>query len=63
MQREKKTEDGKNIFFKALANRFWLASKSCLWFIKIVHGRPSIKWISLKGNDKLVKVGKMYSFL
>ena len=25
---KKKTEDGENFFFKELANRFWLASKS-----------------------------------
>ena len=39
----KKTEDGENLFFKALANRFWLTSKSYSWFNKVVHGRPSIK--------------------
>ena len=26
--RWKKTEDGKNLFFKALDNRFWLTAKS-----------------------------------
>ena len=45
MQREMcqlgKTEDGENLFFKALCNRFWLTSKSCLWFNKVVHDRPS----------------------
>ena len=25
-----KTEDYENLFFEALANRFWLTSKSCL---------------------------------
>ena len=35
---EKNTEDGKNLFFKALANRFWLTSKSYLWFNEVVHG-------------------------
>ena len=40
---EKKTEDGKDTFFKALANRFWLTSKICLWFNKTAHGKSSIK--------------------
>ena len=32
MQRDKKkTEDGKNVFFKALAENFLLKSKSSLW--------------------------------
>ena len=39
----KKTEDGENLFFKAIGNRFWLTSKSYLWFNKVVHGQPSIK--------------------
>ena len=39
----KKTENGENLFFKALANRFWLTSKSCSWFNKVVHGQSSIK--------------------
>ena len=39
----KKTEDGENLFFKALDNRFWLTSKSYSWFNKVVHGQPSIK--------------------
>ena len=34
------------LFFKALANRFWLTTKSCSWFSKVDHGRPSIKWTS-----------------
>ena len=34
----KKTEEGENLFFKALANTFWLISKSCSWFNKVVHG-------------------------
>ena len=42
----KKTEDGENLLFKALGNRFWLASKSYSWFNKEVHGQPSIKWTS-----------------
>ena len=32
-----KSEDGENTFFKALANRFWLTSKSCSLFNKVVH--------------------------
>ena len=39
----KKAEHGGNIFFKALANRFWLTSKSLSWFNKVDHGRPSAK--------------------
>ena len=27
--KKKKTEDGENLFFKALRNRFWLATTSC----------------------------------
>ena len=42
----KKAEDGENVFFKALGNRFWLISKSYSWFIKIVYGGPSTKWTS-----------------
>ena len=42
----KKTEDGENFFFKASANRFWLTSKCCSLFNKVIHGRPSIKWTS-----------------
>ena len=47
---KKKTEDGKNLFFKALAKRFWLTSKSYSWFSKVVYGRPSIKRTSSKGK-------------
>ena len=61
--RGKKTEDGENVFFKSLANRVCLTSKSCSWFNKVVHGRPSIKWTSWRGNDMLLKVDKMYSLL
>ena len=43
---KEKTEVGENVFFKALANRLWLTSKSCPWFNKVIHGRLSIKWIS-----------------
>ena len=42
----KKTEDSETLFFKALANRFWLISKSCSWFNKAVLAQPSIKWTS-----------------
>ena len=31
VERRKKTEDGKNVFFKALAKHFLLTSKSYLW--------------------------------
>ena len=41
-----KPEDGENVFFKVLVNRFWLTSKSCLWFNKVADDRPSIKWTS-----------------
>ena len=40
---KKNTEDSENLFFKALANRFWLTSKSYSWFNKFVFGRPSTK--------------------
>ena len=52
----KKSVDGENLFFKVLANRFWLTSKACSWFNKVVHGQPSLKWTSWKGNDILLKV-------
>ena len=55
----KKIEVGENLFFKLLPNRFWLISKSCLWFNKAVHGQPSIKWISRKGNDISLKIDLM----
>ena len=54
--KKKKTEDGENLFFKALRNRFWLATKSCSWFSKVVYGPVSIKCTSWKGNDMLLKV-------
>ena len=50
----KKTEDGENLFFKASANEFWITSKSCSWFNKVDHDRPSIKWPQWKGNDMLL---------
>ena len=53
--REEKNRWWKRIFFKALANRFWLTSKSCSWFNKAVHGRPSFKWTPWKVNDMLLK--------
>ena len=31
VERRKKTEDGENVFFKALATNLLLTSKSCLW--------------------------------
>ena len=43
IEKGKKTEDGENLFFKALANRFWLTSKNRPWFNKVVYGRPSVK--------------------
>ena len=52
MQREtcqlkKKIEDGENLLFKALVNRFWLIyCKSCSWFNKVVDEQPFIKWTS-----------------
>ena len=51
----KKTKDGENLFFKALANRFWLTSKSYSWFNKVVHGQPSIKRTSWKGKWYVTK--------
>ena len=38
-----KTKNGENLFFKALSDRFLLTLKSCSWFNKVVHDRPSIK--------------------
>ena len=52
----KKTEDVENLFSKVLANRFWITTKSCSWFNKVVHGQPSLKWTLWKGNDMLLKV-------
>ena len=43
---KKKTENGENLFFKALASRFWLTSKSYSWFNNVGNGRPSIKLTS-----------------
>ena len=42
-------------FFKALANRFWLRSKSCSSLNKIAHGSP-VKQTSEKVNSILLKV-------
>ena len=41
-EKKKNEEDDENVLFKALAKKF-------LW--KVVHGRPSIKWASWKGNE------------
>ena len=46
-----KAKDGEKLLFKALDNRFWLTSKSCSWFNKVVHGQPSIQ-----PSDMLQKV-------
>ena len=51
----KKSDDGENLFFKALANRFWLTSKSYSRFNKVAHGWPSIKWTSWKGKWYVTK--------
>ena len=46
-RKEKKTENGVNLFFKALANRFWLTLKNRYGSAKlVVHGRPCIKQTS-----------------
>ena len=42
----KKTQDDENLFFKPLANNFWLSLKSYSRFNKVVHGRRSIKCAS-----------------
>ena len=42
-------------FFKALANRFWLTSKSHSWFNEVGHGQASIKWTSWKGKWSVTK--------
>ena len=31
------TDDGENLLAKALANVFWLTSKSCSWLNKAIH--------------------------
>ena len=46
----KKPEDGENLVFKALANRYWLTSKNYSWFNIVVHGQPSVKQILWKGK-------------
>ena len=51
----KKTEDGENLFFKALDNRSWLKSKSYSWFKKVVDGQPSIIRTSWKGKWYVTK--------
>ena len=51
----KKAEDGDNLFFKELANRFWSTSKSYSWFNKVAHCEPSIKRTSWKGKWNVAK--------
>ena len=50
---KKKTEDGENLFFKALANRFWLTSKSST---KLFMTNLLSKGLHEKVNDMLLKV-------
>ena len=45
----KKTEDRENLFFKALANRFWLTSKS-------FHGSTKLFMADLLSNGLYEKV-------
>ena len=52
---KKKREGGKNLFFKALANTFWLTTKSYSWFNEVAHGWPSIKRTSWKGKWSVSK--------
>ena len=59
MSIQNKKEGGENLFFKTLANRFWLTSQSCSWFNKVIQGQPSIKWTSWKGNDMLLKLNQI----
>ena len=40
----KKNRMVKIYFLKLPAKRFWLTSKSCSWFNKVVYGRPPMKW-------------------
>ena len=57
---KKKRENGENIFFKALANRFSLTSKLISWVKEQEQQHrlwtPSIKWTSRKGNFMSFKV-------
>ena len=50
---KKKTEDGENLFFKALSNRFWLTSKSST---KLFMTNLLSKGLHEKVNDMLQKV-------
>ena len=50
-----KTEDGENLFSIALANRFWITSKSYSWFNNVVYGRPSVKQTSWKSTWSVTK--------
>ena len=54
VQRRKKTEDGEILFFKALANRFWLTSK-------VVHGSTKLLIANLLSNGLHEKVIICYS--
>ena len=42
---EKKTKDGENVFLKAIANNFFLTSKSCSWptFYQMDFGKKVMK--------------------
>ena len=53
---EKKTEDSENLFSKALANRFWLTSKSYWWFNKLLLADFLLNGLHEKVNDMLLKV-------
>ena len=53
-ENKKKTEMVKMYFLKLLLTDV---------VVFLVHGQPSIKWTSWKGNDMLLKVEKMYSLL
>ena len=35
-------------FLKLPAYTFWLPSKCCSWFNKVIYSRPSIKWTHKK---------------
>ena len=50
-----KTEDGENLFSIALANRFWITSKSYSWFNNVVYGRPSVKQTLWKSTWSVTK--------
>ena len=54
-KKKKKTEDGENVFFKALDNTFWLTSKGNSGFNRVVHRQPAIKGSSWKGKWYVAK--------